>query len=267
MSAPAGGLRVVRREVDPRVVDVVLDRPGVRNAFDAALVAALGEAALSLAADPSVRVVVLSGEGRSFCAGADLTWMRATAANGPEENRRDAAALARTFRAWDDLPRPVVGRIHGAALGGGTGLAAVCDVVVASHEALFGTTEVRLGLVPAVIGPYLVRKIGASAARAWFLTGSRVDASEALRAGLVHRVVPEASLESETESVVAELLLGAPEAQASAKALAKTFGRGRLDEEGAAAVEEIAARRASDEGQEGMRAFLEKRPPRWTIRT
>ena len=267
MSTPAGGLRVVRREADPRVVDVVLDRPEVRNAFDAALVAALGEAALFLAADASVRVVVLSGAGKSFCAGADLNWMRATAANGPAENRRDAVALARTFRAWDDLPRPVVGRIQGAALGGGTGLAAVCDIVVASGSALFGTTEVRLGIVPAVIGPYLVRKIGPSAARAWFLAGSRVEAAEALRAGLVHRVVPEASLDLEVEAVVADLLLGAPEAQASAKSLAKSFGTGSLDGEGAAAVEEIASRRASEEGQEGMAAFLEKRPPRWTIRT
>lgn len=258
------GLRMGVRGGDPRVAEVVLDRPALRNAFDAALVWALTEAARAVSDDPAVRVVVLRGEGKSFCAGADLNWMKETVSYGPAENRRDAAALSAMFRAWNDCPHPVVGRVHGAALGGGTGLVAVCDVAVAASSCRFGTTEVRLGLVPAVIGPYVVRKIGESAARAWFLAGSAVDAAEALRAGLVHRVVAEESLDAAVDSVVAEILLGAPEAQAVAKKLASSFGRRPLDEESVAAVEEIAARRASPEGQEGMMAFLERRAPGWT---
>lgn len=261
MSAPAGRLKVTRPE--PRVARVSLNRPEVRNAFDDVLIAEATALFTELAADPATRVIVLSGEGKSFCAGADLTWMAGMVSWGVEENRRDAAKLAEMLRAIDACPKPVVGRIHGAALGGGTGLAAVCDVVVAAEGTLFGTTEVRLGIVPAVISPYVVRKLGESNARSWFLTGERYDAAEALRVGLVHRVVPEGELDAAVDAVVASLLLGGPEALAEAKRLARSSGELPLTEAIPDTVDSISARRVSSEGQDGMRAFLEKRKPGW----
>lgn len=253
----------VERGPDPRVARVALNRPEVRNAFDDHLIDLLTRTAKELGADPSVRVVVLSGEGASFCAGADLNWMKRMAGYGLEENRRDAAALGAMFEAWNLLPKPVVGRVHGAALGGGTGLAAVCDLVVAAEATLFGTTEVRLGLVPAVISPYVVSKIGQSNARAWFLTGARYDAREALRCGLVHRVVPADLLDRAVDEAVASCLEGGPEAQAESKVLARTAASLPPDEARSVTVESIARRRVSPEGQEGMRAFLERRAPQW----
>ena len=258
-------LRVERPR--PGVARVVLDRPDLRNAFDDVLIARLTEAFGMLAADDTVRAIVLAGEGRSFCAGADLSWMKRMVSYGPEENRRDAAALAEMFRRVDTCPKPVVARVQGAALGGGAGLVAVCDVVVAAEDALLGTTEVRLGIVPAVISPFVVRKIGESHARRWFLTGERFSAAEALRAGLVHAVVPEAALDAEVDRVVDALLLGGPEALAVSKDLARRMGRLPLDEALEEATGVIATRRASAEGQEGMRAFLERRSPSWTERS
>lgn len=245
------------------VARVVLDRPELRNAFDDVLVARLTEVFGLLAADASVRAVVLAGEGKAFCAGADLSWMKRMVSYAPEENRRDATALAEMFRAVDACPKPVVGRIHGAALGGGAGLVAVCDVAIAAEGTLLGTTEVRLGIVPAVISPFVVRKIGESHARRWFLTGERFSAEEALRAGLVHAVVPGAELDAEVDRVLDALLLGGPEALAVSKGLAKRMGRLPLDEALEEAAGVIAARRASAEGQEGMKAFLERRSPSW----
>lgn len=262
MSAP---LRLERPS--PGVARVVLDRPELRNAFDDVLVGRLTEAFRDLAAAPEVRVVVLAGEGKAFCAGADLSWMKRMVAWGPEENRRDAAALAEMFRTVDTCPKPVVGRVQGAALGGGAGLVAVCDVAVAAEDALLGTTEVRLGIVPAVISPFVVRKIGESHARRWFLTGERFSAAEALRAGLVHAVVPPSELDAEVDRVVDALLLGGPEALAVSKQLAGRMGRLPLDEALPEAAGVIAARRASAEGQEGMRAFLERRAPAWAERS
>jgi methylglutaconyl-CoA hydratase len=241
----------------------VLDRPELRNAFDDVLVARLSAAFEALGADASVRAVVLAGEGKAFCAGADLSWMKRMVAYGQEENRRDAAALAAMFLAVDACPKPVVGRVHGAALGGGAGLVAVCDVAVCAEGTLLGTTEVRLGIVPGVISPFVVRKIGESHARRWFLTGERFGAAEALRAGLVHAVVPEAELDSEVDRVLDALLLGGPAAQAVSKDLAKRMGRLPLGEALGAATDVIAERRASAEGQEGMKAFLERRSPAW----
>ena len=254
----------LRRE-RPRagVVRVVLARPELRNAFDDALIAEVTAAFEELASDATTRVVVLAGEGKSFCAGADLTWMKRMVTWGEEENRRVAEALGRMFLAIDSCPKPVVGRIHGAALGGGAGLVAACDVAVCAEGTLLGTTEVRLGIVPAVISPFVVRKIGESHARRWFLTGERFDAEAALRAGLVHVVVPEAGLDAEVDRVVDALLLGGPEALAVSKGLAKRMGRLPLDEALAETAGVIAARRVSAEGQEGMEAFLLKRPPEW----
>ena len=257
----SGPLRVER----PRegVARVVLDRPELRNAFDDDLIARVTEAFEALGADASVRAVVLAGAGKSFCAGADLSWMKRMVAYGEEENRRDAGALARMFLMIDSCPKPVVGRVHGAALGGGAGLVAVCDVAVCAGGTLLGTTEVRLGIVPAVISPFVVRKIGESHARRWFLTGERFSAEEALRAGLVHAVVPEAELDVEVDRVVDALLLGGPEALAVSKDLAKRMGRLPLDQALGEAAGVIAGRRVSAEGQEGMKAFLEKRSPSW----
>jgi methylglutaconyl-CoA hydratase len=245
------------------VVSVALARPEVRNAFDDVLIAEATELFAALATDATARAVVLSGQGKSFCAGADLNWMSRMVSWGIEENRRDAAKLAEMLRALDACPKPVVARVHGAALGGGTGLAAACDVVVAAEGTLFGTTEVRLGIVPAVISPYVVRKLGESRAREWFVTGERWDAEEARRAGLVHRVVPEAELDAAVEHVVAAILQGGPEALAEAKRLARAAGELPLEQAIPMTVESISARRISAEGQEGMRAFLEKRKPGW----
>lgn len=258
-------LRVERPR--PGVARVVLDRPEVRNAFDDVLISRLTEAFETLASDDAVRVVVLAGEGTAFCAGADLSWMKRMVSYGPDENRRDAAALAEMFRRIDACPKPVVGRIQGAALGGGAGLVAVCDVAVAAEDAFLGTTEVRLGIVPAVISPFVVRKIGESHARRWFLTGERFSSSEALRAGLVHAVVPAVELDAEVDRVVDALLLGGPEALALSKDLARRMGHLPLDEALEEATGVIAARRASAEGQEGMRAFLERRSPSWVARS
>ena len=259
MTAP---LRLERPR--PGVARVVLDRPELRNAFDDVLVAKLTDAFAALGADPSVRAVVLAGEGKSFCAGADLAWMKRVVSYAPEENQRDASALAAMFLAVDSCPKPVVGRVQGAALGGGAGLVAVCDVAVAAEGTLLGTTEVRLGIVPGVISPFVVRKVGESHARRWFLTGERFDAAEALRAGLVHSVVPEGELDAEVDRVLDALLLGGPEALAVSKGLAQRMGRVPLGEALMEATGVIAARRASAEGQEGMRAFLERRRASWT---
>ena len=262
MTAP---LRLERPR--PGVARVVLDRPELRNAFDDVLIARLTETFEALASDASVRAIVLAGEGKAFCAGADLSWMKRMVSCRLEENRRDAATLAEMFRRIDTCPKPVVGRIQGAALGGGAGLVAVCDVAVAAEDALLGTTEVRLGIVPGVISPFVVRKIGESHARRWFLTGERFSAGEALRAGLVHAVVPVAELDAEVGRVVDALLLGGPEAHAVSKELARRMGRLPLDEALEEATGIIATRRASAEGQEGMRAFLERRSPSWTARS
>lgn len=253
----------VERNGDGRVARVILDRPEVRNAFDEELIAELTGVFGSISGDDSVRVVILSGAGKSFCAGADLRWMGRMVSYSEDENRRDSRALADMYLAIDSCPKPVVGRVHGAALGGGTGLVAVCDVAIAAEGSLFGTTEVRLGIVPAVISPYVVRKIGETNARVWFLTGERISADDALRAGLVHRVVPEAGLDAAVGSVIESLLSGGAEAVAGAKALARSVGRISLEEAVPLTVEAIVKRRVSPEGQEGMGAFLERREPAW----
>ncbi|HXH07424.1 MAG TPA: enoyl-CoA hydratase-related protein [Vicinamibacterales bacterium] len=245
------------------VARLTLDRPAVRNALDESLVSALTAAARELAARDDVRVAVLAGSGRTFCAGADVHWLSRTAGYSFSRNLEDAAELAKMFEALNNLPIPLVARIQGAALGGGAGLAAVCDVVIAADDAVFGFTEVKLGIMPAVISPYVLRKIGESAARELFLTGERFSAARAREIGLVHRLVPAAALDEAVASCVRELLTSAPSAIAAAKAL---IARVR-DEDPADVIgvttDAIARQRASADGQEGLRAFLEKRKPRW----
>jgi methylglutaconyl-CoA hydratase len=244
-----GALRVER---DDDVLRMTLARPETRNAFDAALIAELAEAFVDVG---TARAVVLSGEGRSFCAGADIEWMRASADLDREANVADATALRRMFEAVDTCPAPVVAVVHGHAFGGGVGLVTTADIVLADPRTVFAFSEVKLGILPAVISPFALRKIGESAARRYFLTGERFDAETALRIGLVHEVTSD--LDAALEHVLGELRSAGPRAARHAKRLV-------LDRpEGAETARRIAERRASDEGQEGLRAFLERRPPSW----
>lgn len=246
------------------IADVILDRPDVRNAFDAELIAALQAAFAALGADPAVRTIVLSGAGKSFCGGADVNWMRAGLALSTQANVRDAESLAAMFGTIDACPKPVIGRIHGAALGGGAGLAAVCDIVVSAVDTVFGFTETKLGIIPAVISPFVLAKIGVSAARALFLTGERFDARRAREIGLVHEVVPVEELDARVAAVAAELDSAGPTAIASIKALIPAVLATPLAERAALTARAIAAQRTTPEGQEGLRAFLERRAPDWS---
>ena len=259
----AGGLRI--EVAEGGVGRLVLDRPELHNAFDDALIASLTEALLRLEADPGVRVVVLAGEGRSFSAGADLNWMKRMALYSEEENRRDAEALARLMRTLDQLAKPTIASVHGAAIAGGCGLVACCDVAIASERARFSISEVRLGLIPAVIGPYVVGAIGQRAARRYVLTAEAFDAHEALRLGLVHAVVPADALAAEVDALCARIAANGPAAVASAKRLLRDVARAPLDDALVAeTARRIAAIRVSAEGREGIASFLEKRKPGWT---
>jgi len=248
---------------DGPVVRVTLNRPEVRNAFNDDLIARMTAWAESVAAGGSARVAVLSGAGKVFCAGADLTWMSKMVGYSHDENVRDARAMARMFEALDTLPIPLLGRIHGAALGGGAGLAAVCDIVVAAEDAAFAFTEVKLGIIPAVISPYAIAKIGRSAARELFLTGARFSAERAREIGLVHAVAADAELDRVVAKYVNDLLTSGPEAVAAAKRLIADVASRPRDGASQFTAEATAERRVSSEGQDGMKAFLEKRLPSW----
>jgi len=251
------------------VEHLTLNRPEVRNAFNEHVIAELTAWARGVreqAARGEVRVAVIGGAGKMFCAGADVTWMSKTVQYTEEENLRDAAAMSAMFGAIDALPVPVIGRIQGAALGGGAGLAAVCDVVVAADDALFGFTEVKLGIIPAVISPFALAKIGRSAARELFLTGARFSAVRAREIGLVHAVVPSAELDGAVAGYVQDFLTAAPEAVAAAKALIPNVWGRPFSEAAPITAAAIAQRRVSKEGQEGLRAFLDKRTPSWSQR-
>jgi methylglutaconyl-CoA hydratase len=242
----------LRVERDGPVLRVMLARPERRNAFDAALIAELAEAFVDVG---RARAVVLAGEGASFSAGADVDWMRASVELSYDENVADANALRRMLEAIAGCPAPVVARVQGHALGGGCGLVAAADTAIAAPDAVFAFSEVKLGIIPAVVSPFVLAKIGAGAARRYFLTGERFDADTALRIGLVHEVA--ADLDAAVERVVGELLSAGPKAVRWAKRLIAE----RPDSSETARW--IAERRTSDEGQEGLRAFLEKRPPSW----
>ena len=248
---------------DGPIVRVTLNRPEVRNAFNEDLIAQLTAWAESVSAAGGARVAVLSGAGKVFCAGADLTWMSKMVAYSHDENLRDARAMARMFAALDALPIPLIGRIHGAALGGGVGLAAVCDIVVAAEDAAFAFTEVKLGILPAVISPYAIAKIGAAAARELFLTGARFSAARAREIGLVHALADPGDLDRVVAKYVNDLLTSGPEAVAAAKRLIAAVAGSARTPAVEYAIDAIAERRVSKEGQEGMGAFLAKRPPSW----
>jgi methylglutaconyl-CoA hydratase len=252
---------LVRR--DGPVEHLTINRPEVRNAFNEEMIAELSDWALSRHADFSLRAAVLRGAGPVFSAGGDLAWMAKTVDYAREENLRDAEALSQMYSRLDTLPFPLVGCVQGAALGGGSGLAAVCDIVVAATDAVFGFTEVRLGIVPAVISPFVVAKIGRSAARQLFLTGARFSADRAREIGLVHAVVGPEALEDEVRRVVDGVLACGPEAVAAAKALIRRVASGPSAEAAGLAAETLADARVSPEGQEGLRAFLQKRRAAW----
>jgi methylglutaconyl-CoA hydratase len=246
------------------ILRVTLTRPEVRNAFDEETIAALTALARDAAKDPTLRAIVLSGEGPAFCAGADLAWMMKAVAYSRQENLKDAEDLARMLEALDSLPVPLIARVHGAALGGGVGLVAVSDIAIAADTATFAFSEARLGIIPAVISPYVLAKIGVSAARELFLTAARFTATRAREIGLVHAVVPEASLDDTVDSYLHDILSCAPSAIAAAKRLVREVQGHRPDEVIGLTTTRIAEQRTGAEGQEGMRAFLEKRKPNWS---
>jgi len=240
-----------------------LSRAQVRNAFNARLIGELSACLAGLAQDEGLRALVLGGRGDVFCAGADLDYMRTVAGLGEGENYRDAMELAEMLAALDAFPCPVVARLHGAAMGGGVGLVACCDIAVCASDTRLAFSEVRLGLSPATIAPYVVSKIGVTHARHLFLTGERFDAAQALAYGLVHQVVEPEQLDSAVDALVAQLLCGGPQAARATKRLLRTLA-GIRD----AATQEMTARliaelRASDEGREGIAAFLGRRAPSW----
>jgi methylglutaconyl-CoA hydratase len=246
------------------VATVTLDRAEKHNAFDDALIAALADAFRRLGADDSVRAMVLAANGKSFSAGADINWMKRMAKAPEAENVRDMRALAGMLRSLNEMPKPTVALVQGAALGGGVGLVACCDIAVAADAASFALSEVRLGLIPSTIGPYVVAAIGERAARRYFLTAERFGANEARALGLVHEVVPAAELAAAGEKILAAVLAGGPKAIAQAKALVRAVVGRPVTE---ALIEDTARRmariRAGDEAREGLEAFLAKRRPSW----
>jgi methylglutaconyl-CoA hydratase len=254
-------------EVVGGIVTVTLNRPDVHNAFNAELIAALTAVFHDLGARADVRAVVLRGAGVSFCAGADVQWMRASLGWSREENMADAARLAALFAAINDCPLPVIARVQGAALGGGVGLVACCDVAIAATGTRFGFTEVKLGIAPATIAPFVIAKIGAAQSRALFITGERFDADRALAIGLIHRVVSPEELDAAVAATLAQLRANGPQAMRAAKALAQRVGE--MDRATATdyTVQMIADLRVGAEGQEGLRAFLEKRRATWMEET
>ena len=257
---------VLRVERTGAVARVTLARPDVRNAFNAELIAALREAfdRLSVEAPETLRAVVLTGEGKAFCAGADIEWQRAARSLSMEDNEADAGRLQQMLAAIDDCQVPVVAAVHGAALGGGMALCCVADITLATADAVFGFTETKLGLIPAVISPFVLPRLGEGAARALYLTGERFGSERALRIGLVSEVVAdEPSLHARVEAILAEVLSAGPEAARNAKAMIREQ-RGLTRGDALARTVGWAARqRVSAEGQEGLGAFLDKRPPPW----
>lgn len=260
---PEPVLRVEREGARARVV---LARPAVRNAFNAELIAALCAAFEDLGGDDSVRAIVLQGEGPVFCGGADINWMRAALDLTEDANMLDALAMSDMYRTIDRCPKPVIVRVHGAAIAGGSGLCAVADAVVAEDGALFGFTETKLGIIPAVITPFVLAKIGVSHARRLFLTGERFGAERARAIGLVHDVVPAAALDATVDAIAGELATAGPAAIAAAKELLPQVVAASYDESRTITAHAIARRRVTPEAQEGLRAFLERRAAAWAER-
>jgi methylglutaconyl-CoA hydratase len=248
----------------PHVAEIWLNRPEMRNAFNTELIVALKDAFAALPADPDVRVIVLGGRGRAFCAGADLNMMKAMAGYSWEQNRSDAEGLAEMLHTLYSCPLPVVGRLHGDCYAGGVGLASICDVLVAARGMNFCLSEARLGLLPATISPYVIRALGEQASRRYFTTAERFDADTAQRLHFVHEVVEPPALDAKVGEIVAALVANGPMAVRACKRLVQDVaGRPIAPELRADTARRIADMRASDEGREGVRSFLDKRAPAW----
>lgn len=255
---------LVQIERDHGIATLWLNRPEKHNAFDEHLIAAITGALRALAGDSAVRAVVLAGRGRSFSAGGDLDWMRRAAGFSHQQNLADAGLLAEMLRTLAEFPKPTIARVQGAALGGGVGLVCACDIAVASDRAFFATTEVRVGLIPATIGPYVLRAIGARQAQRWFLTAERIGAERAREIGLVHEVVGDAALDGKVAELCAALLACGPVAQTTAKRFIAEVASCPIDAGLIAdSARVIADIRATDEAREGLTAFLEKRTAAW----
>ena len=257
--------KTIAVETADRVARVWLNRPDVHNAFNAAMIRELREALHAAAADESVRVLVLSGRGPSFCAGADLNWMREIIRYSYEQNLEESLAIADFHEELYAFPKPTIARVNGTAIGGGTGFLSACDIVVASAGAKFGLSEVKLGLVPAIISSYVVRRIGESRARQYFLTGERIDARRAEEIGLVNVIAEPGELDGKTDELIGLLLGSGPEALRNAKELLRRVPGMSPEEARIYAARMIAGLRIGPEGQEGMAAFLEKRRPKWQV--
>lgn len=252
-------------ERDGAVATIWMNRPEVYNAFDETLIEELGAACLELAIDAAVRVVVLGGRGRNFSAGADLNWMRRAAANDEAANLADARRFAGMLRILNELPKPTIARVQGAALGGGTGLTAACDMAIAAEDASFATSEARFGIIPAVISPYVLRAIGPRQALRYFQSAERFGARRALELGLVQEVVAADALDSKVVELAQALLASSPAAQIAAKDLVKSIAHRPIDDATVAeTARRIATIRATEEARQGIAAFLEKRPAPWT---
>jgi len=248
---------------DGAVARLWLDRPEQHNALSDELATALTEALHAIAHDDAVRVVVIGGRGRSFCAGADIGAMKASAGASFDDNLADATKLGNLFAALADLPKPVIARLHGNVLGGGVGLACACDIPVAADDATFGLSEVRLGILPALISPYVIRRMGDSNAREYMLSGERFGAAVARQLGIVQAVVPAAELDAKVEDRVLALLAGGPKAQGRIKTLLELFADVSWEEYRSAMPRTLAEVRAGDEAKEGLAAFFDKRKPSW----
>ncbi|MBK7647494.1 MAG: enoyl-CoA hydratase/isomerase family protein [Betaproteobacteria bacterium] len=251
-------------ELSGPVATLWMNRPDLHNAFDETLIAELTAACIALNEDNDVRVVILAGRGKSFSAGADLNWMKRAANNGLDDNLNDARALAHMLRTLAEMKKPTIARIQGAALGGGMGLAAACDIAVASTKAVFATSEVKFGIIPSAISPYVLRAIGARQAYRYFQSAERIDAHRALDIGLVHETVEPEQLDAKISDIVDSLLQGGPLSQAAAKDLIRTVnGRPINDTLVDDTAHRIAHLRATPEAREGIAAFLDKRQPNW----
>ncbi|MFQ6070415.1 MAG: enoyl-CoA hydratase/isomerase family protein [Candidatus Aminicenantales bacterium] len=242
---------------------ITLNRPEIHNAFNSRMISEIDRVLDLVREDKSVRVLIITGKGKSFCAGADIHWLRDIINYTYEENYRESLHLAEILHKLYSLPKPSVAAVNGPAIGGGNGLLSACDIVIASEGAIFGLSEVKIGLVPAAISPYVLKRIGEGNAREYFLTGKRITAEKAFEIGLVNRVVPHEKLEDEVDEIVKQLLSSGPEAMASCKELIFNVLRMDLEEAKEYTARVIANLRVSEEGQEGMSSFLEKRKPRW----
>ena len=256
-------LEIVR---DGGVATIWMNRPDVHNAFNAQLIADLTTACIELDADDAVRAVVLAGRGKSFSAGADLNWMKAAGEASEAENFADAMKLAGMLRTLAEMKKPTIARVHGAALGGGMGLASACDICIAGDKAVFATSEVKFGIIPSAISPYVIRAIGERQAYRYFQTAERIPAARARELGLVHEVTTDDGLDTQVEALIEALLTGGPQAQAAATDLIRAVANRPITD---ALVEDTARRiatlRATDEAREGLAAFLDKRPAAWTL--